>query len=156
MIADLSGADSVFGGSELAFQAERTLHLLFLKSVASRNPLMAGDTAVAIAPFYVRRAEAYLRDHLDQDVTVDALAGAAGVSARTLHYGFKFYRNASPMKYLKKIRLTTARSALLEARVSGRRIGDIAANCGYVSLSHFSRDYREQFGESPTATARKR
>lgn len=154
VIIDLSNADSVFGQSELAFQAERTLHLLFLKSMASRTATSA-DGAPAITPFYIRRAEAWLRDHLDQDVTVDVLAGAAGVSARTLHYGFKVYRNASPMKYLKKLRLATARSALLEARLSGRRVGDIAAGCGYVSFSHFSRDYKELFGESPTVTARR-
>jgi AraC-like DNA-binding protein len=155
VIADQSGAHPVFGESELAFQAERTLHLLFLKSVVSRN-VVSADGALAIAPFYIRRAEAYLHDHLDKNVVVDDVAHAAGVSARTLHYGFKVYRNASPMKYLKKLRLTTARSALLDAAISGRRIGDIAASCGYPSLSHFSRDYKDLFGESPTVTARKR
>jgi transcriptional regulator GlxA family with amidase domain len=69
------------------------------------------------------------------------------VSARTFYYGFKQHRNATPMKYLKQLRLM-ARDALLTARVGGGRIGDVAASCGSANLSPFSRDYREPYGES--------
>jgi AraC-like DNA-binding protein len=155
VVTDLNEPSSVFDEPDLAFQVERTLHLLLLKSLLRQNVSYVSDGSSTIAPFYVRRAEVYLRDNLDADVTIEALAVASGVSARTLHYGFKVYRNVSPMKYLKKARLTTARSALLEASVSGRRVGDIAVSCGYTSFSHFSRDYKEMFGESPSSTTRR-
>jgi AraC-like DNA-binding protein len=151
VVSDLSETPSIFSEPRLALQAERTLHLLFLKSLARRYLL--GEGAAAIAPFYVRRAESYIRGHLDRAVTIEGLSAAAGVSPRTLHHGFRVYRHSSPMKYLKQARLTAARELLLAH--PGRRIGDIASRYGYISLSHFSRDYKTLFGENPTDTVRR-
>ena len=87
-------------------------------------------------------------------IDIDDLAAATGVSSRTLYYGFKQHRGASPGKYLKGVRLLRARRSLLEAQLHGGRVGEVAASVGYDNKSQFARDYKEYFGESPTATLR--
>ncbi|MEH0069273.1 helix-turn-helix domain-containing protein [Pannonibacter sp. Pt2-lr] len=55
---------------------------------------------------------------------------------------------------LKSVRLGKVREALVAARKEARRetIGDIAARQGFWHWSHFSRDYKAQFGELPSET----
>jgi AraC-like DNA-binding protein len=38
--------------------------------------------------------------------------------------------------------------------MNGGRVGEVAASVGYVNKSQFARDYKDYFGESPTATLR--
>ena len=102
----------------------------------------------------LRRAEQFVSENYMKPIDIEALAAATGVSSRTLYYGFKQHRGASPKKYLKGVRLLRARRSLLEAQVSGGRVGDVAGSVGYDNKSQFARDYKEYFGESPTATLR--
>ena len=46
------------------------------------------DGGDSIAPYYVRRAELYMRLNLATHITVQGLSRVSGVSARTLAYGF--------------------------------------------------------------------
>jgi AraC-like DNA-binding protein len=155
VVSDLSETPSVFAEPKLALQAERTLHLLFLKSLARRYLATGTPPAQAIVPAHVRRAERYMRDNLSAQIDMPALTTAAGVSARTLQYAFKAYRDVTPMRDLKNLRLNAARAALLNPQVRGR-IAEVAADHGFVSVAHFSRDYRAAFGENPSDTVRSR
>jgi transcriptional regulator GlxA family with amidase domain len=65
-----------------------------------------------------------------------------------------FSSSTSPAERLRAIRLTQARHALIEARISGNKIADVARLSGYENKSQFSRDYKAYFHESPTATLR--
>jgi AraC-like DNA-binding protein len=153
-VADLGEDSSSFDEPALAIQAERTLHLLFLKSFASKNGLPCDGTA-NIVPFYLRRAESYMRENLASDIDVGMIAAACGVSPRTLQYAFKTYRDSSPGKCLKAMRLAAART-VLEGRVASRmRIAEVAQHHGYRSVAQFSRDYRAQFCETPSDTVRR-
>ncbi|MGD0026638.1 MAG: helix-turn-helix transcriptional regulator [Xanthobacteraceae bacterium] len=154
IISDLNDEMSFFSNPVIAAQAERTLLFLLLKSIPHQHLHLSNEPRAKIAPFYVRRAEAFMREHLDGTVTMDSLTAASGVSARTLYYGFDKYRSRSPMKSLKAMRLGCARKALLDARETGCRVSDVAVRCGYRNFSQFSRDYKEHFGESPAATLR--
>jgi transcriptional regulator GlxA family with amidase domain len=87
-------------------------------------------------------------------IDIGDLTAATGVSARTLYYGFKQHRGASPKKYLKGVRLLNARRSLLEAQLRGARVAEVAAAVGYENKSQFARDYKDYFGESPSATLR--
>jgi AraC-like DNA-binding protein len=158
VVSDMSENRSVFFDDRIATQTERALQLLLLKSLAAVHyghaPETVGATVSAPAPFYVRRAEIFMRENLAEALSLADLTEAAGVSSRTLQYGFRLYRQTTPMEALRKIRLTAARRALVSLPASGGSVGEIALRCGYVSLSHFSRDYRACFGESPSETVR--
>ena len=153
IIHDLSSDHSTLSDAAAAMHAERLLSLLLLRSLRTQeNRAIAGGSRVA--PYYVRRAEQFVSDNYMNPVDIDDLAAATGVSARTLYYGFKQYRGASPKKYLKGVRLLRARRSLLEAQIRGGRVSEVAAAVGYDNKSQFARDYKEYFGESPTSTLR--
>jgi AraC-like DNA-binding protein len=156
IIHDLSSDSSALSDPAVAGHAERLLVMLLLKSLRQPEVRAIGDGAARLAPYYIRRAEQYVAENYMTPVEVTDLESATGVSARTLYYGFKQYRGASPMKYLKSVRLMQARRRLLEAQIHGGRIGEIAATVGYDNKSQFARDYKSYFGESPTTTLRGR
>jgi len=111
--------------------------------------------AASLAPRFVRRAEDHIRDHYAEPLTIEKLAAVAGVSARTLFSGFRDFRNTTPMAYLKKVRLEKVRQALRCCEASSSNgVTEIALDCGFSHLGRFAADYRSQFGELPSATAR--
>ncbi|HKR88250.1 MAG TPA: AraC family transcriptional regulator [Phenylobacterium sp.] len=110
----------------------------------------------SVAPYYIRRAIDYIHAHLSEPILPQALAEAAGVSARSVYYGFRRWRGTTPMGYIRNARLTLARQELKNARTSGLSVTEVALNVGYEHLSRFSKDYRQKFGELPSATVRGR
>ena len=58
----------------------------------------------------------------------------------------------SPMDYLKRLRLTSVRSALLRADPRAMRVIDVAMDWGFGHMGHFAHDYRVMFGEAPSQT----
>jgi len=154
IIHDLSSEHSTLSDAAAAMHAERLLSLLLLRSLGARDSASIADRSTRVAPYYVRRAEQFVSENYMKPIDIAALTAATGVSARTLYYGFKQHRGASPKKYLKGVRLLKARRSLLEAQVRGGRVGEVAASVGYDNKSQFARDYKEYFGENPTATLR--
>jgi AraC-like DNA-binding protein len=104
-------------------------------------------------PCYVLRAERYMRECFARPLTIADLAGAAGVSERALHGGFRRFRFTTPMRRLNAIRLTTARHRLQQGR-PGLTVSRAAADVGCFQFGHFARSYRAMFGELPSATLR--
>jgi len=153
IIHDLSSEHSTLSDAAAATHVERILSLLLLRSLRNHDRRAISDHS-QVAPYYVRRAEQFVADHYMKPIDIDDLAAATGVSPRTLYYGFKQHRGASPAKYLKGVRLLRARRSLLEAQMNGGRVGEVAASVGYANKSQFARDYKHYFGESPTATLR--
>lgn len=152
ILADLASDRPAFADPQLAGSAERMLSLLLLRYIPHTHSRLLTPQASPAAPFYVRRAERYMAAHLGASIAMDELAAAAGVSPRTLYYGFRQYRRETPMRYLKHLRLGRAREELLAARESGEKVSLIAARAGYPSASQFSKDYKARYGESPRAT----
>lgn len=156
IIHDLGSDRSALSDPTMASHAERLLSLLLLRSLRKADGLAIAERPPQVAPYYVRRAEQYVSENYMKPIGVSELEAATGVSARTLYYGFRQYRDATPMKYLKGVRLMRARRRLLEAQMHGGRVGDIANAVGYDNKSQFARDYKGYFGESPIATLRGR
>ncbi len=152
IIRDLEGENSAFADPAVGIEAERVLLQLLLRSMrheVERRPI---HERYRIVPAYMRRAERFIREHHGAVLDIAAIAEGSGVSARTLQYGFRKYRGASPMAFLRDVRLSSARRALVDGR--GGSIGEVASAAGYPSKSQFARDYRASFGESPTETRR--
>jgi len=95
----------------------------------------------------VRRAEAYVRDHLMDDISLSDIAHAAGVSERTLQANFMRARGVSPMQFLRNLRLDTARERIL----SGLSVAQAAFDSGFWHQGRFAKYYRERFGDLPSA-----
>ena len=129
-------------------------HLLsaLLKSGQYSTPGIGQATFIASGD--VRRAEAFMRSHMGDDVSLADIVAAAGVSTRTLQNNFVRYRKMTPMQYLLHIRLEAARERLM-ADDKDSSVTDVALEAGFKHLSRFASLYRAQYGELPSATLRR-
>jgi len=104
----------------------------------------------------VDRAEAYIEHHIDETtLTAADIAGALGVSMRTLQSSFQEHRQITPTAYLRQIRLEQVREHLLNGP-DGEKIIDIALEHGFVHLGRFAQQYKRFYGEAPSDTLRLR
>lgn len=135
--------------------AEEILLRLLLAAVPHNHSELYNGPSVCPAPYYVRRVEEYIREHARDTIMMAELTAVSGVSARSLHAGFRRFRNMSPMTYLRNHRLNLANRELKKAVDCGLSVTDVAFSCGFTHLSKFARYYLERFGERPSATLRR-
>jgi AraC-like DNA-binding protein len=98
---------------------------------------------------YVRlmqRACAHIDAHLDQELTVQSIANAAGVNSVILQRAFRADQGVSIFEYVRRRRLDYAREALERDDIS---VGEAAYMVGYKSPCNFSTAFRRRFGISP-------
>ena len=84
--------------------------------------------------------------------TVCDLAAAVNVSTSQLTALFKDYLATTPAKYITRIRLEESKNLLAERKLS---VGEIADLLGYASIQHYSKQFRDWFGCTPSAYARR-
>ena len=96
----------------------------------------------------------YMREHLDKTVTLEDLSETSGLRLRSLINAFQAVTGFSPMAYFKRERLSGVRQALQRPRAARIRVIDVATAWGFWHMGHFTADYREMFGESPSETLR--
>ena len=133
----------------IALEYERLL-LSFLLSGQDHRDL--ADRAGGIAPSSVRRAEEYIRSSYAEPLSLADIADAAGVPTRTLLDSFRRFRDTSPIRYLRDVRLDAARDALRGG--AAVTAAQAAMDAGIMHLGRFSQDYHDRFGERPSDTIR--
>jgi AraC-like DNA-binding protein len=101
------------------------------------------------------RFEDALAIHTDRQLNISALCAALGVPERALRMCCNEFLGTSPSRYLVLRRLNMARSALLRADPETTSVAEIARNHQFVELGRFSVNYRNVFGEMPSATLRR-
>lgn len=94
----------------------------------------------------VLKAIEIMRDNIETVVDRHEIAEYVGVSLRQLERLFNRHLGLSPASYYKRLRLNKAKQLLHYSSLS---ITEIAIICGFTSMSHFSKSYREFFGISP-------
>ena len=82
-------------------------------------------------------------------LTLADLARAAGLPQNTLTRFFNRDYGMSPMRWLWSFRVVLAAEMIATAPAWPLTV--VAEECGFVSLAHFSRRFRELFGESPSS-----
>lgn len=83
--------------------------------------------------------------------TTAELAQRAGMSKTTFHESFKAIASATPLQYIKSIRLHQARNLMLNDGLSASAAG---YRVGYTSPSQFSREFKRLFGVPPSGDTR--
>jgi len=108
-----------------------------------------------LLPSDLKRAINRLEGEFSRAWTVGELAAASGVGRRALQKHFQRFVGKSPMEFLRDLRLAEARRQLLGAAPQAD-VAEIAGACGLGHLGRFASRYRERYGESPSATLRRR
>lgn len=88
-------------------------------------------------------------------VSLADLCQAAGVSKTSLYNAFHQICGESPLDYFRKRQLMQARSILLNTNPRWGAIKRAALSVGLTEFGRFSVEYRQVFGESPSATLKK-
>jgi AraC family transcriptional regulator, transcriptional activator FtrA len=91
----------------------------------------------------------WMRERLDQDLTVNELAAKAGMSTRTFQRRFAAATGTAPSAWLLQERLRRARDLLEKG--DRRSLDDIAAASGFGSPATMRHHFRERLGTSPAA-----
>ena len=94
-----------------------------------------------------QRAVAYLHAHLAESLDLDRLAEVSDLSSSHLTRLFRQHTGYTPMTYLRRARIESARQLLGDTNLS---IKEIARRCGFDDAYHFSRVFRQIDGLSPT------
>lgn len=127
--------------------AEKALHILLSERArpadAPQPHIVAGrvpqDARLA-------RAIGLIEQSLAEPPSVDALAGAVGLSRRQLERIFRAELEVSPWQHALERRLQQGHWMLTR---TDRSITEIAQRCGFSDASHFARRMRESFGAPP-------
>lgn len=93
----------------------------------------------------IRRAQNYLHDNFAQNVSLDELAGVAGLSAFHLCRVFRQQTGLPPHAYQVALRITRAKTLL----ASGVPAGRTASDTGFSHQSHFGWHFKRLVGVTP-------
>lgn len=148
MTDNLAMIDMLRGNARIATHYEQ----LFISSLLEGQGV-PDEGRSALAPAAVKRAEAYIDEHLVDPITLGDIAAAAEVPVRTLLHSFEKFRTVSPMRHLRDRRLDFVHKRLQEGRAV--TVAEVALEAGFTHLGRFSQAYRARFGEPPSTALRR-
>ena len=88
----------------------------------------------------------YINQHYTEDITIDQLLTASGLSKSTLQRDMIDFTGMAPLQYIHDLRMQRATLLLM----SNTPVADVAFAVGYNTLSSFNRHFLQKFGVSPT------
>jgi AraC-like DNA-binding protein len=107
------------------------------------------------SPRVLRRAEAFIDDNAQNDISLVDISEAVHITPRALQYMFHKHRDCTPMNYLRRVRLHHAHQDLVIGNRQETSVGRIAARWGFGHLGRFATSYRQMYGQSPQVTLRR-
>lgn len=156
VVEDIEEGVSGFMHPRAIGTTEEMMGRLLLNSVPHNYSLdYEIDPRNIATPYYIRRAEELIRSRYRDQLALSDLIAASGVSGRSLHLGFRRFRDDSPMGYLKRYRLEQARQMIKDMRDEGVTVTEVALANGFLHPSKFSQDYARRFGELPSFTLKR-
>ncbi|MBB4172823.1 GlxA family transcriptional regulator [Sulfitobacter noctilucicola] len=87
-----------------------------------------------------------MENNLEDPLRPDEISDIVRLSTRQLERLFARYLSTSPKRYYLHLRLEKARNLLRQTDLS---VTDVCVACGFHSLSHFSKSYRNAYGNPP-------
>lgn len=94
----------------------------------------------------------YIHGNCERKIAVRELAELTGMNEQYFCRYFKKIMGKTPTEYMNEVRIEKAAGYLQQ---SGRKIIDIAMECGYDNMGYFIRRFREQKGVTPSQYRKK-
>ena len=104
-------------------------------------------------PLDIPKLTAYLERNFQRPIYLDDLAKRSGMSRATLLRHFRSALGATPMIYLRNLRLRHAAELLLKTDLDLKEIAD---QSGFQSVIYFFRAFKKEFGCAPLAFRKNR
>ena len=99
----------------------------------------------------IGRAQQYVQAHVEEKLTVSILAEGVGVSASYLTALFHKHLAFSPGEYIRRIKLGRSKQLIREGQLN---FTEISEKLQYSTVHHFSRQFKQMFGMTPTEYAK--
>lgn len=138
------------GTTAVVTRLTEVLFVHMLRSYASQHPAHAVGWA-GFADAWIGPALMRIHEEPGADWSVATLAKAVGLSRTAFALRFRRLMGTTPLAYVARWRLTTARARLRDHASS---IAEIASRVGYQSESAFNRAFTKAFGQGPGAYRR--
>lgn len=94
----------------------------------------------------VRRMQLYIRDHINEEITLANVAKAGSFSPWYARRLFIQYLGISPAVYIRRLKLS---ESAMKLRDENCQILDLAMNMGFGTVDGYQRAFRREFGCNP-------
>lgn len=134
--------------SELEHREEDStfmIHILFTRILLELGNCYSNDKKASGA-IYLKKAGAYIQDHLYEELNVTAIAKYVGINHAYLQTLFSSQYHCGIIAYVNRLRMEHASFLLRNSRMS---ITDMAFYLGYNSRQHFGYTFLQHFKMSP-------
>lgn len=108
-------------------------------------PIATGENEI------IRRCQQYIGNHVTEKLTVPLVAQGVQVSASYLTALFHKHLQISPGEYIRRIKLEKSKQMIREGKMNFTEISDTLQ---YSTVHHFSRQFKQVFGITPTEYAK--
>ena len=149
-LSDLANTGALMGSGAISLCEE--IVNAFVRTLASTIDAPSQRSFAGYRYIGMRRAEEYLREHMDRPFSSRALCSATHMSERSIEMLFKEAYGISPRTWSQISRLNAARQELLRADVRTASVTSVATRWGFFHFGRFSAAYRRLFGEVPSVT----
>ena len=128
-----------------------TLLLLRLQGKNGKAEKQCVQPDISGENIMIRKAQQYVQENVTQKLTVPVVAEAVGVSASYLTALFQKHLRFSPGEYIRRIKLQQSKQLIREGQMN---FTQIAETLQYSTVHHFSRQFKQAFGMTPTEYAK--
>ena len=133
--------------------SQLTLLLLYLlrEAVQPTGSRVKNANVVQNENEIIRQAQQYVATHIREKLSVPMVASQVGVSPSYLTVLFHKNLQISPGEYIRRIKLQESKQMIRENNLN---FTQIASALQYSTVHHFSRQFKEKFGITPTEYAK--
>ena len=129
----------------------KLLILTLLRDVGGRKKHLNTPLVQRNENIIVSRTLQYIADHVYDKLSVTTVARETGVSSSHLTALFHRQMGISPGEYIRRVKLEESKALIREGKMN---FSQIAALLKYSSIHHFSRQFKDNFGISPSEYAK--
>ena len=140
-----------FSTDMIISQLNQLLMILLRQASAPRDVKLQTSNAVHSENEIIRQAQIYVATHIREKLSVPLVARQVDVSPSYLTALFHKNLQISPGEYIRRIKLQESKQMIRENNLN---FTEIAAALQYSTVHHFSRQFKEKFGITPTEYAK--
>jgi transcriptional regulator GlxA family with amidase domain len=133
-------------GRDVALDVARAM-VVYLRRPGGQSQFSAQLAGQLASRQGLRELQAWIADHLDEDLSVPALARRAYMSERNFGRAFRRETGLTPAAYVEALRVERARTALQETVAPTETIARL---CGFGSAEVMRRAFQRRLGVPPT------
>ena len=140
-----------FSSNIILARLELLLLLLLREDKEPRAGKLQTSNAVHSENEIIRQAQQYISSHIREKLSVPLVARQVDVSPSYLTALFHKNLQISPGEYIRRTKLQESKQMIRENNLN---FTEIAAELQYSTVHHFSRQFKEKFGITPTEYAK--